>query len=86
MTHEIEQPIIEQQPENIPTEADATPEQPKKSHRNLWILIGVIVIAVLVCICSITCAGLFGSSIFQVLATIKSSHLRPSQLRLSLVQ
>ncbi len=65
MTGELQQitPPQDNQPE--PQVLISAPLQPQKSNRNTWIIVGIAAIAV-VCLCSVACLAIFGTSMFKV--------------------
>jgi hypothetical protein len=65
MTDESQQvtPPQDNQPE--PQVLNSAPLQPKKSNKNTWIIVGIAI--AVVCLCSVACLAIFGTSMFKVL-------------------
>lgn len=64
MTDELQQitPPQDNQPE--PQVLNSAPLQPQKSNRNIWIIVGIAI--TVVCLCSVACLAIFGTSMFKV--------------------
>jgi hypothetical protein len=64
MTDELHKTLSEQEVPPVSQISTPQPPQPQKSNKNIWIIVGVAL--VVLCLCSITCIALFGSSIYKV--------------------
>ncbi len=66
MTDESQEVSLQQenQPISQPQVSDSISTQPQKSNKKTWVIVG-IVIAVL-CLCSIICVAVFGTSMYKV--------------------
>jgi hypothetical protein len=64
MTEESQQvtPPQENQPE--PQVFNSVSSQPQKSNKNTWIIVGIAI--AVVCLCSVICVAVFGTSMFKV--------------------
>jgi hypothetical protein len=65
MTDELQQASSQQEILPEPQVSTSLPVQPKKSNKNIWIIVGVAVV-VLCCLFSIACVALFGTSMYKV--------------------
>ncbi len=63
MTDELQQPLPQQENQPAPPPDSISP-QPKKSSKNIWIIVGVVIS--ILCICSIACVALFGTGMYKV--------------------
>ena len=57
MTNELQQPSLESS-EGLPIASDVISPQPKKSNKNLWIILGVIAVVLSCCVTILAVAGL----------------------------
>jgi len=65
MTDESQDLVQEPNAENPVIESNVVPLALKKSNKNLWIIVGIVV--AVICICSIICLALFGTSFVKVM-------------------
>jgi hypothetical protein len=64
MTDELQHPSSQQEISPTPLVSASLPAQPPKSSKNIWIIVGIVV--VVLCLCSIACFALFGTSMYKV--------------------
>src|SRR5688572_11710701 len=64
MTDELQHPSSQQETPPTPQVSASLPAQPPKSNKNIWIIVGIVV--VILCLCSIACFALFGTSMYKV--------------------
>ena len=64
MTEELQQVSSQQEIPSESKDSAPVPNQPQKSKRNIWIIVGLV--AVVVCLCLIACIALFGTSMYKV--------------------
>jgi len=66
MTNELHEPIAESEPkaENPVNEPNINSPTPKKSNKNLWIIVGVAI--AVICTCSIICLALVGAGVGKI--------------------
>ncbi len=67
MTDELQKPLVESVSKGENSVVEPTPVSPipKKSNKNLWIIAGITL--AFICICSIICLVLFGTSVGKVM-------------------
>ena len=64
MTDELQQASSQQEIPPASQVSTPSPAQPQKSNKNIWIIIGIALIAL--CLCSIACVAIFGASMYKV--------------------
>ena len=64
MTDELQQESLQQDIPPAPQVSAPLPAQPQKSNKNIWIIVGIAL--VVLCVCSIACVAIFGTSLYKV--------------------
>ncbi len=64
MADELQQTSSQQEIPPAPQVSAPLPVQPQKSNKNIWIIVGIAL--VVLCLCSIACVAIFGTSMYKV--------------------